>query len=202
MQELYYKILFNASRDSSENLLNGYGKKALDIGCAFGYVTELLKKIGYDVVGLDISVYAIKKAHEMFTYCDFMVADACHIPIRSQAFDLVTCFELIEHIPRPKMVIEEVVRLLKKDGLCIWTTPYRGPIKRIYDRLRGEKGHISLFKPEEIRMLLQKYFKRNLISTHLLLPIPPQLLNKYFLLQQTPNLISSEMWITSIKKMN
>lgn len=196
VQDLYFKILCNASRESSKNLLKGEGRKALDIGCAFGYVTDLLRNLGYDAIGLDISVYAIQKAHKT-SHCEFIVSDARYIPIKGQSFDLITCFELIEHIPNPTSVIREVFRLLKKDGLCVWTTPNRGLIKKIYDLLRGEKGHISLLKPREITCLLGKYFEYNAISTHLLLPIPPQLFNKYFLLYRTPSFLSSEIWITS-----
>lgn len=200
VQDLYYKVLYYASQKTSKNLMNGRGKKALDMGCAFGYVTDLLRNLGYDAVGLDLSKYAIRKAQQSSAHSNFVVADGNSAPFKNNSFNLITCFELIEHIPKPIMLIEEIGRLLKEDGICVLTTPVRGPIKKLYDRLRGEKTHISLFVPKEVYQIFGKRFKHLSVQTNLLLPIPPQLFNKYFLLNHTPMLLSSEMWISAIKK--
>jgi len=202
IQDLYYKILYYVSRHTNVNMLNGKGKRALDIGCAFGYVADLLMKLKYEVVGLDISTYAIHKAHETSVSPNFLVSDACHIPFKNNAFSLITCFELLEHIPNPQLLMDEIETLLKRDGICIWTTPVRGPVQILYDKTRGEKTHISLFKPNEAEKLIQKYFKKSVILTHLLLPIPPQIVNKYFLLHNTPVFMSSGVAIASVKTEN
>lgn len=200
IQDLYYKVLCYISQETCVDITDGKGKKALDMGCAFGYTTALLRKLGYDAVGLDISAYAIRRANKTSAYLDFVVADACSTPFRSGSFSLVTCFELIEHTPNPIILIKEQAMLLKEGGICVWTTPMRGFVKKVYDYLRKEKTHVHLMKQEEVEKMLKKNFKNISISSYLLLPIPPQFFNKYFLLHNTPVFMSSEMWIAAIRK--
>jgi len=200
VQHLYYSILCTASRQTSIDLLNGKGEKALDIGCAFGYVVELLCRLRYDVAGLDISTYAARIAHEASASTEPIIADARLLPFRRNTFSLITCFEVLEHISDPELLVEEIGASLKERGVCVLTTPVEGQVQGLYDLVRCEKTHVSLLKQKEAHTLMSQYVGETLISPYLMLPIPPEIFNRYFLLQHSPTLISSGMMITSVKK--
>ena len=200
VQDLYYRILCTASKQTSIDILNGKGKKALDIGCAFGYVAELLCKLGYDVAGLDISMYAAQRAHEALDSTELMIADARRVPFRRNTFSLITCFEVVEHIPDPESLAEEIGASLKEGGVCVLTTPVEGRAQGFYDLVRCEKTHINLLKLKEAHALMSQYVGESLILPYSLLPVPPEIFNRYFLLQDSPALISTGMTIISVKK--
>ena len=85
---------------SNVDLLNGQGKTALDVGCAYGYAVDVLETLGYDAYGVDISKYSIKKGKKFFS-ADFLVCDVQKgLPFKENVFDLVTCFGVIEHLTR------------------------------------------------------------------------------------------------------
>ena len=54
--------------------------------------------------------------------CDIL-CDICNIPVEDSTFDLIICFEVIEHLPEPLKAIKELSRLLKKDGQLVITAP-------------------------------------------------------------------------------
>lgn len=61
----YLDVLRFASKLAKLDLLNGRGKKALDVGCGSGYGLLTLKLLGYDVYGFDIDLHHVKKAQEL-----------------------------------------------------------------------------------------------------------------------------------------
>jgi len=99
------------------------GKRVLDVGCAYGYLVNELKKQGVIAVGIDISDYAMKKAREA-QISDILHADALHLPFKDKSFYCVIAFELVEHIPREfeAQLLRELVRVSQKYILV--RTPY------------------------------------------------------------------------------
>ena len=98
-------------------VLDGRGKTALDIGAAFGYTVELLEGLGYRALGLDVSQYASSRSRAV------MCGDAEAPPFREESFDLITCFETIEHLTHPDRAIAGFHGLLKDHGTLLVTTP-------------------------------------------------------------------------------
>jgi 2-polyprenyl-3-methyl-5-hydroxy-6-metoxy-1,4-benzoquinol methylase len=98
-------------------VLDGRGKNALDIGAAFGYTVELLESLGYRALGLDISRYASSRSEAV------ICGDAEAPPLKQESFDLITCFETIEHLPHPDRAIACFYGLLKDHGTLLVTTP-------------------------------------------------------------------------------
>lgn len=94
---------------------NGAGnKKALDIGCRDGYWSERLKDRGYLVTSLDIEPhYPGSIQHDVEK----------GLPFPNEAFDIVWCTEVIEHLHKPELFIREVDRIVKPGGLIVLTTP-------------------------------------------------------------------------------
>jgi 2-polyprenyl-3-methyl-5-hydroxy-6-metoxy-1,4-benzoquinol methylase len=120
------------SKVSNSNLLDGLGRTALDVGCAYGYAVDILGSLGYDAYGLDISNYSIKKAKKN-CLADFLICDVQKsLPFKKEAFDLLTCFEVIEHLTHPLQAIKNMFASCK--GIMICTTPNRiveRPIKKV-----------------------------------------------------------------------
>jgi len=139
------------SKTSNSNLLNGQGKTALDVGCAYGYAVDVLEKLGYDAYGVDISKYSVKKAKKSFS-ASFLVCDVQKgLPFQKDFFDLVTCFGVIEHLTYPLWAIKNMLTSCK--GMIICTTPNRiveKPVKKI----------IRDFDETHINVKTQKEWKR------------------------------------------
>jgi len=150
------------SKVSNSDLLNGKGKTALDIGCAYGYAVDVLEKLGYDAYGVDISKYSLKKGKGFFS-ADFLVCDVQKgLPFKENVFDLVTCFGVIEHLTYPLWAIKNMFTSCK--GMIICTTPNRiveKPVKKIMRDF--DETHINVKTQKEwkryIKNLNCSFFK-------------------------------------------
>lgn len=102
------------------------GRTVLDLGSGEGYGAAVLARGARRVVGIDIAPDAV--AHARKTYGDlpnlwFGAADAERLPVPSQSMDVVTCFEVIEHVRHPTRLLDEVQRALRADGVFVVSTP-------------------------------------------------------------------------------
>lgn len=103
------------------------GRRALDVGCGGGLLAEGMARRGARVTGIDLSPRAIEVArlHALETGTD---VDYREVPIEALAtaepggFDLVTCLELLEHVPEPGAVIAAVARLVRPGGDVVFST--------------------------------------------------------------------------------
>jgi len=97
--------------------------KILEIGSGLGYLTYSLIKANYNIIGLDISLTAVEKAKENFG--DYYVcADLFeYAKFNSETFDIVIMTEVIEHVDKPLDFVKAIMKLLKKSGQAIITTP-------------------------------------------------------------------------------
>lgn len=143
------EVLRWGSRFSNSNLLNGRGKRALDVGCAYGYAIDLLKSLDYDSYGVDISKYSIEQAKKKIPTADFAVCDVQRsLPFKNRLFDLITCFEVLEHLTNPLQAIKNMYGSCR--GTMIYTTPNKVVEKPIKKILRDfDKTHINVKTPQE-----------------------------------------------------
>lgn len=100
-------------------------KHILDVGSHGGRFTyEIAKAFPQaHIRGIDMSSQAIKYAQKKYPQISFNVARAQELPYSSKQFELVTCFEVLEHTEDPDRVIAEVHRVLKKKGNFIALVP-------------------------------------------------------------------------------
>jgi len=161
--------------------------KILDVGCGIG---RLLRNIISDVkVGVDPSLKAVQIASKNDDgYYLYAVAEA--LPFKSKCFDIVLFLEVIEHTNNPKIVLNEISRVLKKDGLLILSFPNYMHIPwlfiRIASEILNEPSWIDLqpvdrifFYPQIRRMLANSGFIDIEIKGTVYLP--PVIYNLYYL---------------------
>jgi ubiquinone/menaquinone biosynthesis C-methylase UbiE len=106
-------------------LENNLSEKILDVGCHGGKLTsEIQKELPKaQIDGIDISKQAIYFAKKKYKKIHFEVGRAEKLPYKANSFNLVTCFEVLEHVPNPEIVISEISRVLKKGGQTIILVP-------------------------------------------------------------------------------
>ncbi|MBI5055303.1 MAG: class I SAM-dependent methyltransferase [Nitrospirae bacterium] len=99
--------------------------KLLDIGCATGVFLDLARKKGWNTRGVELSKWASGYARENFGLDVFTgTLEQTYFP--DQSFDVVTAWDVLEHLPNPVVFLKEIKRILKKDGtLYINTICYR-----------------------------------------------------------------------------
>ena len=102
--------------------------KLLDIGSGYGNLDLDVAKINsIKVIGTDIScgktMVALGEAKAQDLDCEFVVCDAEKLPFLKDSFDIVVCSEVIEHVLRPRKLIDEIRYVLKSEGFIILTTP-------------------------------------------------------------------------------
>lgn len=134
-------------------------KDILDVGCGVGYGSLLLVKSGAKLVeAFDLSDEAIEYArkHYFHDYISYRKLNAETFKFNKK-FDLIICFELIEHVEKQEAVIKNIYNHLKEDGLVLISTPRKLPEKR-------SDFHTKEFYFEEFNKLLKKYFNFLVIS--------------------------------------
>ncbi len=114
-------------------LANIAGKRVLDVGCGGGILADAMARKGADVLGIDLSVKALRVAQlhalEASTprvqYREVSTEDlAAEQP---GSFDVVTCMEMLEHVPDPASIVQACSTLVKPGGWVFFSTLNRNP---------------------------------------------------------------------------
>jgi 2-polyprenyl-3-methyl-5-hydroxy-6-metoxy-1,4-benzoquinol methylase len=98
------------------------GTNLLDIGCAQGFFLFSASKVGYTTKGIEISQDAAAYATKEFGL-DVEAKPFEELWFSESSFDVVTLWQVLEHVPYPLMVLKEVYRILKPGGLVVASTP-------------------------------------------------------------------------------
>jgi 2-polyprenyl-6-hydroxyphenyl methylase/3-demethylubiquinone-9 3-methyltransferase len=142
------------------------GRRALDVGCGAGLLTEPLARMGAQATGLDAAPENIAAA-QAHTQGQGLTIDYRATPVEQMeesGFDLVTSMEVIEHVADPAAFVAALAARLAPDGLMILSTPNRTPLSRIAMIAIGESiGGIpkgthdwgKFLTPDELAALLE-----------------------------------------------
>jgi 2-polyprenyl-6-hydroxyphenyl methylase/3-demethylubiquinone-9 3-methyltransferase len=108
------------------------GKKVLDIGTGGGILAESMVRKGATVTGIDINAKLIEvaKAHaqEEGLDIDYRLSEAQSLlPEKESFYDIVTCYEVLEHVDSPSLLIQTTSKLLREGGLAFFATINRTP---------------------------------------------------------------------------
>ncbi len=126
-----------------ESITNLDGKRTLDVGCGGGILAESLSKAGATVTGIDLSTKALKVAelHQLETgttvrYRSISAEDLAKE--EPQSFDVVTCMEMLEHVPDPASVVQACANLCKPGGHIFFSTLNRNPKSYLFAIIGAE----------------------------------------------------------------
>jgi 2-polyprenyl-6-hydroxyphenyl methylase/3-demethylubiquinone-9 3-methyltransferase len=140
--------------------------RALDVGCGGGILTEALAKAGATVVGIDQSSFTLDIARQHASQSgltiDYRLQTVEQLAEQEAGtFDVVTCMEMLEHVPNPAAVVDACTRLLKPGGHAFFSTINRNfkaflfaivggeYVLRILPR--GTHDYKKLIRPDELR---------------------------------------------------
>lgn len=134
--------------------------KVLDIGCGAGYGTAALAQHAAEATGIDVAPDAVDfaRAHYQLPNVTFLAASATALPFQAAFFDVITAFEVIEHLDNWHDLLIEARRLLRRSGVFLVSTPN----KSYYAESRAETGpnpfHTHEFEYTEFRDALAAVF--------------------------------------------
>ncbi len=144
----------------------------LDIGCGGGILSEALAKLGGNITGIDMSQEAINvaKLHADVSlnleYHSISIEDFCSNN-NTKKYDVITCLELLEHVPDPKDFIKNIRFLLKPGGKIFISTLNRNLKSYLMAIVgaeyilnwipRGTHEYSKFIKPSELAKILRRY---------------------------------------------
>lgn len=148
-------------------------KTVLDIGCGGGILTESLAIMGAKTTGLDLAeeLLTVARLHwpeETVTESPKYVCSSAEdfAQLHPASFDIITCMELIEHVPDPLLLIQSIAQLLKPGGQFFCSTLNRNPVsyltaiigaEYVLGKLpKGTHDYKKFLKPSELDQLLRK----------------------------------------------
>ena len=133
--EVFNQICFTLSKDGNPTIL--------DAGCGSGAHSVRLAKHGFNVLGVDISKYILKKAksnirlHNFQNKIQFSCEDITSLPYENQSFKYILCWGVLMHIPDIDQAIAELTRVLKKGGTLIIEEGNMHSLQSFLTRIRG-----------------------------------------------------------------
>jgi 2-polyprenyl-6-hydroxyphenyl methylase/3-demethylubiquinone-9 3-methyltransferase len=147
------------------------GKRVLDVGCGGGILSEAMAAQGAEVTGIDLSDKALKVAQLHLLESGRQVSYrkvAVEVLAQEQpaSFDVVTCMEVLEHVPDPASQVAACARLLKPGGHAFFATINRNPksfllaivgaeyVLRLLPR--GTHEYARLIKPSELAAMCRR----------------------------------------------
>jgi len=133
------------------------GASVLDLGCGDGYGTAELARTARLVIGLDLDLPTLQRARRRYPAANlaWVRASAERIPFRAASFQLVCCFQVLEHLPDPECLLREARRVLVPGGYLILTTPNR---PAVFSGLNPH--HAQEYDEASLRALVTSIFPR------------------------------------------
>ena len=144
------------------NKFNVNNKTILDVGSSFGWLEREILKTGKSnkLIGVDPNKDAVMFAQKKVKGARFLVGDALNLPLKNNQVDMVTLFDVIEHVPEnfETKALNEVNRVLMKGGLLFLSTPNSKFLLNILD-VAYLFGHRHYKKEQLIKYLKKSKFK-------------------------------------------
>jgi 2-polyprenyl-6-hydroxyphenyl methylase/3-demethylubiquinone-9 3-methyltransferase len=149
-----------------QNLVALKGLRVLDVGCGGGILADAMARQGADVLGIDLASKALKVAqlHALEAQTDGVqyreISAEALAEEQPGGFDVVTCMEMLEHVPDPSLVVKACARLVKPGGYVFFSTINRNAKAFLFAIVgaeyvlnllpRGTHEYAKLIKPSEL----------------------------------------------------
>ena len=148
------------------------GKRVLDVGCGGGLLTEALCRAEAEVTGIDAGAapIAVAKLHQFESGCDIQYMQLTVEALAKEEpepFDIITCLEVLEHVPDPDSVIQTCSSLLKPSGDLFLSTINRNPKSYLFMVIgaeyllnllpRGTHSYKKFITPSEVARSLRAH---------------------------------------------
>ena len=148
-----------------QSFVNLEGKKVLDVGCGGGILAESMAQSGADTTGIDLSEKALKVAElhalEVGTTLSYRLISAEALAEEEpEQYDIVTCMEMLEHVPDPASVVRACTMLCKPGGTLFFSTLNRSPKSYLFAIIgaeyvlrllpKGTHEYAKFIKPSEL----------------------------------------------------
>lgn len=170
-------IFFNLIENLNNNIDN-----FLDIGCGTGNFMKKVSPISKNIYGIDPHTYNNSK------HKNILEGEAENIPFKDNMFDFISCFDVLEHLKDPNIAINEIYRILKKDGYAIITTP---ACQSLYGPHDKENEHVKRYSKKQMEKLFDNRFEivRSTYFNSLLFPLegPTRLIERFLNKKITKN---------------
>jgi 2-polyprenyl-6-hydroxyphenyl methylase/3-demethylubiquinone-9 3-methyltransferase len=141
------------------------GKRVLDVGCGGGILSEAMAGLGAEVTGIDLSDQALQVAqlHLLESKANVTYRKAAVEELAREqpaSFDVVTCMEVLEHIPQPAEHVAACVQMLRPGGHAVFATINRNPKSFLFAIVgaeyilnllpRGTHQYAKFIRPSEL----------------------------------------------------
>jgi 2-polyprenyl-6-hydroxyphenyl methylase/3-demethylubiquinone-9 3-methyltransferase len=155
-----------------ERFISLKGKRVLDVGCGGGILSESMARQGAEVTGIDMGEAPLEVArlHLLESGLDVNYE---RIPVerlaqeQPESYDLVTCMEMLEHVPDPASVVRACARLTKPDGHTFFSTLNRNPKSYLFAIIgaeyllqllpKGTHDYAKFIRPSELERWIRDF---------------------------------------------
>ena len=152
--------------DWINNLCDLKGKQVLDIGCGGGILADAMARQGAEVLGIDLATKSLRVAqlHALeaqtpnVNYLEISAEDLASE--KPASFDVVTCMEMLEHVPDPASIVRACAALVKPGGWVFFSTINRNPKSFLFAIVgaeyvlnllpRGTHEYAKMIRPSEL----------------------------------------------------
>ena len=157
--------------DYIDRIADLHGKSVVDVGCGGGILSEAMAVTGAKVTGIDLAEKPLKVAElhllESGVQVEYMKISAEELARqRPQQYDVVTCMELLEHVPDPAATVRACADLVKPGGWVFFATINRNPKSYLFAVIgaeyvlrllpRGTHDYAKFIKPSELSSMCRR----------------------------------------------
>ena len=137
------------------------GGRWLDVGCSAGFLVAAARAAGFDAIGLDVEAAAIDYGRQQLGLDGLQCSPLVDAALPAASFDVITIYDVIEHVPDLNAVVAEMKRLLTPDGILHVRTPDVGHWTRPRNLARWHEvkpsRHLYYFDKRTLPRLLARH---------------------------------------------